>query len=110
MISFASVAANCGTAHANAGRGDGLPRKDRRVYSRHPFAWRVQRDVTLSCSGGPTGATCVDFPMKVPVNPTRLAISGILFPLNAQPGVYRITFIGVSGPLTGTATATFTVK
>jgi hypothetical protein len=74
MISFASVAANCGTAHANAGRGDGLPRKDRRVYFRHSFAWRVQRGRHSIVLGGPAGATCVDFPMKVPVKPTGMEV------------------------------------
>jgi Bacterial Ig-like domain (group 3) len=67
-------------------------------------------NVTLSCSGGPTGSKCVDLPMTVRVDGTALAISGILFPDNSTPGVYTITFTGVSGAITSTATATFTVK
>ncbi len=67
-------------------------------------------NVTLSCSGGPAGSKCVDLPMTVRVDGTALAISGILFPNNSTPGVYTITFTGVSGAITSTATATFTVK
>ncbi len=37
-------------------------------------------NVTLSCSGGPAGSYCVDFPMTVKVNGTAYAVSGILFP------------------------------
>ena len=66
--------------------------------------------VTLSCSGGPAGTKCADFPQTVPVNGTAYAISGILFPMNTPPSTYTITFTGVSGSITNTATAKFTVK
>ena len=67
-------------------------------------------NVTLSCSGGPAGDVCVDFPQTVKVNGVALALSGILFPGKTTPGTYTITFTGVSGSLTNTATAKFTVK
>jgi hypothetical protein len=67
-------------------------------------------NVTLTCSGGPAGSYCVDFPMTVKVNGTDYAVSGILFPKNSNPGTYVITFTGVSGSQTVKATATFTVK
>jgi hypothetical protein len=66
-------------------------------------------DVKLSCSGGPSGAECADLPQTVSVNGTALAVSGILFPANTTPGTYTMTFTGVSGSLTNSATATFTV-
>jgi hypothetical protein len=67
-------------------------------------------NVTLSCAGGPPGSQCLDLPQTVKVNGTAYAVSGILFPKNSTPGIYTITFTGVSGSLTETATATFTVK
>jgi hypothetical protein len=67
-------------------------------------------NVTLSCSGGPTGSECVDFPQTVKVNGTSLAVSGILFPANTAPGTYIITFTGVSGSLSNSTTAKFTVQ
>jgi hypothetical protein len=66
--------------------------------------------VTLSCSGGPAGTKCADFPETVSLNGTAYAVSGILFPMNTAPATYTITFTGVSGSLTKTATAKFTVK
>lgn len=66
--------------------------------------------VTLTCSGGPAGTTCVDLPMTVKVNGTALAISGIVFPKHTPNGTYTITFKGVSGAVTATATASFTLK
>jgi hypothetical protein len=67
-------------------------------------------NVTLSCSGGPSGSTCLDFPMTVSFyNGTALALSGIFFPANTKPGTYTVTFTGVSGSVTSSATATFTV-
>jgi len=66
--------------------------------------------VKLSCSGGPTGSRCADFPMTVRLKSTAYAVSGILFPKSTAPGTYTITFTGVSGALTNTATAKFTVK
>jgi hypothetical protein len=67
-------------------------------------------NVRLSCSGGPTGSYCANFPMTVRLNGTAYAVSGIFFPKNTAPGTYTITFIGVSGALTNTATAKFTVQ
>ncbi len=65
--------------------------------------------VTLTCSGGPTGSYCADLPQTVQVNGTAYAISGIVFPKDTPPGTYTITFTGVSGSLTSTATAQFTL-
>ena len=67
-------------------------------------------NVTLNCSGGPAGSSCEDFPMTVKVNCTSYAVSGILFPKKTAAGTYTITFTGVSGSITATATAKFTVK
>jgi aminopeptidase S len=67
-------------------------------------------NVKLSCSSGPAGSYCVDFPMTVHLNGTARAVSGILFPKNTKPGTYTITFTGVSGSLTNSTHATFTVK
>lgn len=67
-------------------------------------------NVKLSCSGGPAGSYCVDFPMTVRLNSTAYAISGIFFPKNTTPGVYTVTFTGTSGSLINSATAKFTVK
>ncbi len=39
-----------------------------------------------------------------------MLVSGILFPMNAAPATYTTTFPGVSGSVTNTATAKFTVK
>jgi hypothetical protein len=43
-------------------------------------------NVTLSCSGGPAGSYCADFPQTVHLNGTAYAVSGIVFP-RAQPRV-----------------------
>ena len=67
-------------------------------------------NVTLICSGGPVGSYCTDFPMTVKVKGTVYAVSGMLFPKNSAPGTYTITFKGVSGALTNTATSTFILK
>ncbi len=67
-------------------------------------------NVTLSCSGGPAGSKCADFPQTVHVNGTAYAVSGILFPKNTTPATYTLTFTGVSGALTNSTTAKFTVK
>jgi hypothetical protein len=66
--------------------------------------------VTLSCSGGPAGSNCVDFPTSVNVNGKAFALSGFLVPKTTAPGVYTITFTGVSGSLTNKTTAKLTVK
>ncbi len=65
--------------------------------------------VKLTCSGGPSGSHCADLPQTVQVHGTAYAVSGILFPKDTAPGVYTITFTGISGSLTNTATAQFTV-
>jgi hypothetical protein len=68
-------------------------------------------NVTLSCSGGPSGSSCVSLPMTVPFkNGKALAISGIFFPKSTAPGTYIVTFTSTSGSITDTATATFIVK
>ena len=67
-------------------------------------------NVKLSCSGGPTGAVCANLPQTIKVNGTAYAVSGILFPAKTTAGSYTMTFTGVSGSLTETATAKFTVK
>ena len=68
-------------------------------------------NVTLSCSGGPSGSKCIDLPMTVKLksNGVAYAVSGILFPANTTPGTYAMTFTGTSGSITETAIATFTV-
>jgi hypothetical protein len=68
------------------------------------------RNVTLSCSGGPAGSKCADLPQTVRLDGTALALSGILFPMTAEPGTYVITFTGVSGLVRESATAKFSVK
>jgi hypothetical protein len=45
----------------------------------------------------------------VNVHGTAYAVSGILFPKTTIPGTYVVTFTGVSGSITNTATAKFTV-
>jgi hypothetical protein len=67
-------------------------------------------NVTLSCSGGPAGSSCTDFPMSVHVNGKAYALSGVFFSRNTAPGTYTIAFKGVSGSLTESTTAKFTVK
>ncbi len=68
-------------------------------------------NVKLTCSGGPVGAQCADLPMTVKLtsNGVAYAVSGILFPAKTAPGTYTMTFTGVSGSITETTTATFTV-
>ncbi len=66
--------------------------------------------VKVSCSGGPAGSTCVDFPQTVTLKGTAYVVSGIFIPKNATPGSYTVNFTGVSGTITETATATFIVK
>jgi hypothetical protein len=67
-------------------------------------------NVTLSCFGGPTGSNCTDFPHTVKLNGTVYAESRIFLPRDTRPDTYTITFTGVSGSLTTTATAKLKVK
>ena len=67
-------------------------------------------NVTLSCSGGPSGSKCADVPQVVRVNGTAYALSGVLFPKSTPDGTYTVTFTGVSGSLTHSTTVKFTVK
>ena len=69
-------------------------------------------NVNISCMGGPLDSVCGDFPQTVRVraNGTALALAGILFRPRDAEGTYTITFTGVSGADTSTATAVFTVK
>ena len=67
-------------------------------------------NVTLSCSSSVASSICLDLPQTVRVKGTTGAFTGILFPANTKAGTYTVTFKGVSGSLTKTATATFTVK
>jgi hypothetical protein len=66
--------------------------------------------VKLSCSTSISSPVCIDFPTTVNLSGAAVAATGILFPASAAPGKYAITFTGVSGSLTETATATLTVK
>ena len=61
-------------------------------------------------SGGPAGAHCADLPRTIRLDGTAHAVSGILFPRDTAPGTYTVTFTGVSGSLTNSATAQFTVE
>ncbi len=76
------------------------------LESVHGFSGNVK----LSCSGGPVGSECANLPMTVGLNGTAYALSGILFPKNTTPGTYTITFTGVSGTITSTGNAMFTVE
>lgn len=67
-------------------------------------------NVTLSCSGGPSGSYCTDFPMTEDVSGTAYAASAVWFPKGTKAGTYTVTFKAVSGTLTHTTTAAFTVK
>jgi sugar lactone lactonase YvrE len=68
-------------------------------------------NITLTCSGGPAGSQCQDFPQTIRlIDGYGLAISSILCPKNTAPGTYTITFTGTSGAVVNTATATFIVK
>ena len=67
-------------------------------------------NVTLSCSGSITPSVCGDLPQTLNVSGTAYAFTGILFPASTKAGTYTITFKGVSGSTTSSATATFTVE
>jgi hypothetical protein len=69
-------------------------------------------NASIICTGGPAQSVCGDFPqtVRVKANGAALALSGILFRPQDAAGTYTITFTGVSGTDTSTATAQFTVK
>lgn len=66
--------------------------------------------VTLSCSGGPAGSVCITFPQTVTFyNGQAWAIAGDFLPWNAAKGAYTVTFTGVAGSTSVSATAGMTV-
>jgi CSLREA domain-containing protein len=67
-------------------------------------------EVTLSCSGGPPASTCGELPAMVKVNGTATALGGVWYPKTTAPGTYSVTFLGISGSVNSSTTATFTVK
>jgi len=68
-------------------------------------------NVTLSCSGGPSGSYCADFPLTVSFKKgIALAVSGVFFPAKTTPATYTLTFTGTSGSIVDTASATFIVE
>jgi hypothetical protein len=76
------------------------------IHSENGFKGKVK----LACSGGPAGTKCAVLPPVLYVNGTAHAIAEILFPRDAAPGTYAVTFTGKSDSLTATATAKITVK
>jgi sugar lactone lactonase YvrE len=66
--------------------------------------------VKLSCSAGTIGSVCLGFPESLHLNGTAKALTAILFPFSTPPGTYTVTFTGVSGTVTASGTASFTVK
>jgi len=66
--------------------------------------------VTLSCGGGPAGFVCVDLPMKIKLDGTATAVSGVLFAKDTPAGTYTITYTATSGSIKESATVKFTVK
>jgi uncharacterized repeat protein (TIGR03803 family) len=71
--------------------------------------------ITVSCSGGPSGTSCEGFPTTIrligggQVTDTIILRATILLPKNPPPGTYTMTFEGVSGAITNSATATLKV-
>jgi hypothetical protein len=66
--------------------------------------------VNLSCSGGPPGSKCILSPQSVPVNSWASVASMVQFPKDSKAGTYTVTFAGTSGSLSGTTSASFTLK
>jgi hypothetical protein len=66
----------------------------------------------LACSGRLPKSVCEDLPptLRLKAGGTALALSGIPVPVTTAPGVYTVTFTGVSGSLTSTATAQLQVR
>jgi len=69
-------------------------------------------NVKITCSGGPAGSMCGEFPQTVNLQPNKfaLALSGALFPKNTTPGTYTLTFTGTSGSDVVSTTAQFKVQ
>jgi hypothetical protein len=84
------------------------------AMSPHSFfaqiAERLQCERDAKLLRRPAGSKCADFPKTIHVNGTAYALSVMLFPTNTKPGTYTITFTGVSGSLSNSTTARFTVK
>jgi len=68
------------------------------------------RNVTLSCSGGPAGSFCVPLRQTIHLNGTRHVKVELFFPNGTTPGTYTVNFNAVSGSLTNSASAEFTVQ
>jgi sugar lactone lactonase YvrE len=67
--------------------------------------------VTLTCSGGPSGSSCVGAPLPVlMVNGCGLQVASILVPLGTPNGTYTETFTVTAGALSDSGTVSFTVK
>lgn len=69
-------------------------------------------EVRITCSGGPSGSECRDFPRKVRLEPDKRArlTSEIRFPKDTAPGTYTITFTGTSCSAVVSTTARFKVR
>jgi sugar lactone lactonase YvrE len=67
--------------------------------------------VTLSCSGGPAGSSCLATPQPVLiVNGCGLQLVSIFVPLGTPNGTYTETFTVTAGSLSDSGTVNFTVK
>lgn len=67
--------------------------------------------IQIACSSSISASVCVDLPRDVKVqNGPALAIVALLFPAKTPLGTYTVTFKGVSGAVTSSATATFTIE
>lgn len=67
--------------------------------------------VALTCTGGPAGSVCITLPSTVTFfNGQAWALAGLFLPSNAAAGTYPVTFAGVSGAASGSATASVTVQ
>jgi sugar lactone lactonase YvrE len=67
--------------------------------------------VTLSCSGGPSGSSCLGAPLPVlMVNGCGLQLVSIWVPLGTPNGTYTETLTVTAGSLSDSGTANFTVR
>ncbi|MFP5230441.1 MAG: beta strand repeat-containing protein [Acidobacteriota bacterium] len=67
--------------------------------------------VTLNCSGGPAGSSCITLPSTVTFyNGQGWALAGLFLPSNAASGNYSVTFSGAAGGAASSATAKVTVQ